>query len=268
MGIGFAALLLPLWGITLMVPLLGSSPAAIETPAGMVALVLLRTFLHTGLFIVAHDALHRSLLPRRPLLNDAIGRLALLLYAFLPYERCRANHLLHHHRPGERQDPDFHDGRRRDPLRWYLRFLGGYLNPGQLCALLVVWCLLLLVVSGGNPLGGAARFGIVAILPLVLSSMQLFFFGTYLPHRQSGADAGPHRVGTSALPPWLSLLTCYHFGYHREHHLAPDVAWYGLPRLRRALSLDRINNSNPWEHAGNRGAELERAGAGGGTQGV
>ena len=42
--------------------------------AGM---VLLRTFLHTGLFVVAHDAIHGSLCPNHPALNVGIGHLML-----------------------------------------------------------------------------------------------------------------------------------------------------------------------------------------------
>jgi len=57
--------------------------------------------------------------------------------------------------------------------------------------------------------------------------------GTYLPHRGQRSphpEARPHSLN---LPPWLSLLACYHFGYHREHHDRPDLAWFQLPRQRR-----------------------------------
>ncbi|WP_310485476.1 fatty acid desaturase [Chamaesiphon sp. VAR_48_metabat_403] len=74
------------------------------------------------------------------------------------------------------------------------------------------------------------------ILPIVLSSMQLFFFGTYLPHR-SGSFENPHHAISSNYPLVLSFLTCYHFGYHWEHHEYPGVPWYGLPSMRRWRSL-------------------------------
>jgi len=45
-------------------------------------------------------------------------------------------------------------------------------------------------------------------------------------------DDDPHHALSSNFPPWLSLLTCYHFGYHREHHEAPGVPWWRLPELR------------------------------------
>ena len=256
---GFAALLLPLWGITLVIPLTTGSPWTLP-PAALVGLILLRSFLHTGLFIVAHDAMHGSLVPGRPGLNDAVGRLALLLYACLPYGRCRAQHVLHHRHPGERQDPDFHDGRRPDPLHWYLHFLSGYLGPQPLAGLIACWSLMLVALPTPAPLVAAADLGVVAVLPLVLSSLQLFFFGTYLPHRQLDGEGERHQVHSSSLPPWLSFLTCYHFGYHREHHAAPGVAWYALPRLRRRGPLDSIEDDKGWAHAGD-AAGLERSGA-------
>jgi beta-carotene ketolase (CrtW type) len=75
------------------------------------------------------------------------------------------------------------------------------------------------------------------VLPLVLSSLQLFLFGTYLPHR--GGDAGPsgrHAVRSLGYPHLLSLLACYHFGYHAEHHAHPAVPWFRLPALRPCVS--------------------------------
>jgi hypothetical protein len=34
-----------------------------------------------------------------------------------------------------------------------------------------------------------------------------------------------HNARSSSMPIWLSLLTCYHFGYHWEHHEYPYVPW-------------------------------------------
>jgi beta-carotene ketolase (CrtW type) len=59
--------------------------------------------------------------------------------------------------------------------------------------------------------------------------MQLFLVGTYLPHRRHASD-GPISL---AWPGWLSLLACYHFGYHREHHEQPGLAWFELPQAHR-----------------------------------
>ena len=35
---------------------------------------------------------------------------------------------------------------------------------------------------------------------------------------------------------FLSLLSCFHFGYHHEHHRAPWIAWWRLPAFRRETS--------------------------------
>lgn len=69
--------------------------------------------------------------------------------------------------------------------------------------------------------------------PLIFSSLQLFFFGTFLPHRHHqdnkfnlsclGAIKSLH------LPILLSLIACYHFSYHQEHHRYPFLAWWQLP---------------------------------------
>ena len=72
------------------------------------------------------------------------------------------------------------------------------------------------------------------IVPQVLSSVQLFYFGTYLPHRPTSPYQGEglHKARSNSYPTWLSLITCYHFGYHFEHHYAPFVPWWSLPRFR------------------------------------
>ena len=80
-------------------------------PALVLVAILVRTFLHTGLFIIGHDAMHRVLVPSRPALNDRIGAVALGLYAALPYRICRQNHHQHHQAPGSAQDPDVHGNR-------------------------------------------------------------------------------------------------------------------------------------------------------------
>jgi beta-carotene ketolase (CrtW type) len=77
------------------------------------------------------------------------------------------------------------------------------------------------------------------VLPLVLSSFQLFLFGTFLPHRSHGAPAAEgHVIQSQGYGHLLSLLACYHFGYHWEHHAYPAVPWFRLPELRRSVSLD------------------------------
>ena len=79
-----------------------------QTPGLLIgSLILLRAFLHTGLFIVAHDSMHASLVPGHPGLNRWIGKVYLLVYAGLSYERCSRNHRRHHLAPETFQDPDY-----------------------------------------------------------------------------------------------------------------------------------------------------------------
>jgi beta-carotene ketolase (CrtW type) len=65
--------------------------------------------------------------------------------------------------------------------------------------------------------------------------LQLFVFGTYLPHRIQQQADDPQAPASIDHPVWLSLLTCFHFGYHREHHESPQLAWFELPAEHRRL---------------------------------
>ena len=67
------------------------------------ALIPLLTWLYVGLFIIAHDAMHALVAPRHRRLNDAIGRLAVQLYAQFDYDALRIAHAEHHHAPASAQ---------------------------------------------------------------------------------------------------------------------------------------------------------------------
>jgi beta-carotene ketolase (CrtW type) len=98
--------------------------------------------------------------------------------------------------------------------------------------LLTGWTVLALIACRLAPFGWLNVL-LFCTLPLLLSSLQLFVFGTYLPHRgQRLPQRRPH-ADSLELAPWLSLLACFHFGYHREHHDAPTLAWFELPAQRR-----------------------------------
>jgi beta-carotene ketolase (CrtW type) len=193
--------------------------------------ILGRTYIQTGLFILAHDAIHGVIMPSDRRLNLGIGRLAVTLYALLPYQKLALNHWQHHRYPGQAKDPDFHDGTNRNFFLWYWRFMDGYVNSKERTVLLFKIIAIVLVASFGLHIAIANLF-LFWLLPIVLSSMQLFFFGTYLPHRSETAG-GDHHAVSSNYPLVLSLLTCYHFGYHWEHHEYPDLPWYHLPSARQ-----------------------------------
>lgn len=220
------------------------------TPLWILVAILGRTFVQTGLFIVAHDAIHGAVLPSDHRLNHWIGQLALTLYALLSYEKLSLNHWQHHRHPGQVGDPDFHDGIHRNRFAWYLKFMKGYLDAKQRVVLFFGMGLIFFTLHSGFHVPVTNLF-LFWVLPIALSSMQLFLFGTYLPHRVAKGEATPtgsvgaesdnaensHYATSSNYPPVWSFLTCYHFGYHWEHHEYPFLPWYCLPSVRQTNSV-------------------------------
>lgn len=194
--------------------------------AGALALAPLAAFLYTGLFITAHDSLHGSLAPGRPRLNRALGCVSLWLYAAFRERDLRRAHARHHASPAAAGDPDYESGERYLP--WLVRFGLQYVSRFQLAALAVEGNLLI-HLCGVTP----ARLIAIWIAPAVLSALQLFTFGTYLPHRApKGGHRDAHRARSLALSPLWSFLTCWHFGgRHHEHHADPSRPWWRLERI-------------------------------------
>ena len=193
-----------------------------------VAPILLQAWLSTGLFIVAHDCMHGSLAPGRPRVNTAIGTLCLGAYAGLSYAALFPKHHAHHKAPGTPDDPDFHAAAPRRLVSWFARFVASYYTHAQIGRITVAALVYLAL--------GASLVNIVVFwaVPALLALAQLFVFGTYLPHRHEDAPfADAHNARSTALSPFVSLMTCFHFGaYHHEHHLSPGTPWWHLPRLR------------------------------------
>ena len=200
-------------------------------------LVALQCWLSVGLFIVSHDAMHGSLAPFRPGTNRAVGRVVLMLYAGIWYDALVARHFAHHRAPGTDEDPDFAGDGHVPFLRWFGRFFAEYLSVGQVARLMAGTAVYLLVFH--VPM---ARLLLLWALPAILSAFQLFYFGTYLPHRhEEEAFADRHNARTNDFGWLASLMTCFHFGYHHEHHLAPGIPWWALPREHaRQKALSRL----------------------------
>lgn len=186
-------------------------------------------FLYTGLFVTAHDAMHGSVAPHSRGINDTIGRVALFIYALFPFGRMREMHQLHHEIPGRSGDPDYHNGRHTHFFGWYWNFMQNYWS----------WLRLGLLIGTFHavhqflhvPEANLAWFW---VFPSVASSFQLFFFGTFLPHQEpTGGYRNECHAQSTPLPEFWSLITCYHFGYHEEHHEMPHLAWWQLPQARR-----------------------------------
>lgn len=186
-------------------------------------------WLSVGLFIVSHDAMHGSLMPGRPRANSAIGAALLFLYAGFGWRKMRDAHFDHHKYAGTRKDPDFDADNPRSFLSWYGTFFRRYFGWKSVLYVSAVVTIYWLVV--GVPM---AQIVLLYGAPAIASSFQLFYFGTFRPHRhEARAFADQHNARSEEFGMVTSLLSCFHFGYHHEHHSAPQVPWWALPRYRR-----------------------------------
>ncbi len=191
-----------------------------------VALAVFIAWLYVGLFIVAHDTMHYSLVPRVKWANRLVGQLCLGLYAGFSFDNLILKHRDHHVYAGTDRDPDFHDARTLSFLPWYFKFFSEYFGWQQ-GVIIAAWVAAYVALLGVD----LANIWAFWAGPALISSLQLFTFGTYLPHKEE-ADApfdDHHNARTNNMPWLVSLLTCFHFGYHHEHHLHPSVPWWRLP---------------------------------------
>ncbi|GGY42545.1 fatty acid desaturase [Parvularcula lutaonensis] len=191
-------------------------------------MVLSLCWLSVGLFIISHDAIHGSLAPGRPRINRTIGWIVTTLYAGFDFDRLEDNHNRHHAAPGTAADPDFSADHPRAFVPWFREFFLRHFGWRPLlfvnAVVLVYW-----LVFDASIVNLVLFYGI----PALGSAVQLFYFGTYRPHRHEGDSFADHHRTRSSGYGWLtSLLTCYHFGYHHEHHLYPHEPWWRLPQRR------------------------------------
>jgi beta-carotene ketolase (CrtW type) len=196
-----------------------------------VAMIAWIQFLYCGMFIVTHDACHGTAWPGNPRMNRWLGRLAAGLYAAFDFDRLVPEHAAHHHHVASSKDPDFHDQSPRGEnfLRWGWRFFRQYMTFRQILIMMAIAQIFFHVLK--IPDRNVIQFWVV---PAVLSGVQLFFFGTWLPHRSVGGDPFPdrHHARDSGFPWLLSLISCWHFGYHHAHHTHPGLPWFRLPAHR------------------------------------
>ena len=191
----------------------------------------LQIWLSVGTFIICHDAMHGTLAPGWPRVNAAVGAPLLMLYAGFKWKRMRDAHFTHHKLSGHKGDPDFDEEHPGDFLAWYWTFFKRYFGWFSLIFVHAVVGVYLFVFE--------IPFMQIFVLygaPALLSSLQLFYFGTFRPHHQAPDKpfADKHNARTNDFHPLISLATCFHFGYHLEHHRAPQVPWWALPSAKRA----------------------------------
>ncbi|WP_200975012.1 fatty acid desaturase [Echinicola sp. 20G] len=182
--------------------------------------VLIQMHLYTGLFITAHDAMHGTVSFNKRL-NKAIGWFCAILFSFNFYHKLFPKHHDHHRFVASVSDPDYHES--GDFWPWYWSFIKTYLSLGQLVLMGVAFQLLRLVYPVENLV-------FYWMLPAILSTFQLFYFGTYLPHK--GEHDNKHQSGSMKKNHFWAFLTCYFFGYHYEHHDSPGTPWWRLWRYK------------------------------------
>lgn len=225
-GVALAALLIGGW-LALHITTIFFWPYPWQSGWLVAGAVALQTWLYVAIFIVAHDCMHGTVAPSWPRLNPWIGRLALFLYAGFSFDKMRDAHRLHHQNPATEDDPDFDTRDHGSFWFWYLKFFAEYFGFREFA---IVFLVTGLYMWAGAPYQALLMFW---ALPSLLSSLQLFVFGTYLPHRATEQPyADRHRARSNDYPWLVSLLTCLHFGYHHEHHSVPGVPWWRLPKLR------------------------------------
>jgi beta-carotene ketolase (CrtW type) len=188
--------------------------------------ILVQGYFYTGLFITGHDAMHRSVSKRR-WLNNLVGYISVFLFAGMSYGRLIKNHRKHHEFPGTEKDPDFYT-RSQNFFAWWFMFMVRYTTLWQILILAAIFNLL-------KYIGGIAESSLIVfwIIPAFLATFQLFYFGTYEPHKHPHTEhMGKHRARTQRKNHLRAMLTCYFFGYHIEHHVHPGQPWWKLYQIK------------------------------------
>ncbi len=218
-GVWYALAIHILWWLFLVIGL--SIEFRWDSPLVYI-LMIIQTHLYTGIFITAHDAMHGSVSPNRKI-NRAVGMVSAFLFSFNFYDKLIKKHHEHHRFAVSDKDPDYHEG---GMILWFMRFMGQYLNFWQLVLITVAYNGLAFWLPYEN-------LTFFWMLPAMFSTFQLFYFGTYLPHR--GEHSNKFNSRSQKLNHVLAFFTCYYFGYHYEHHSSPGTPWWMLPKKKEEL---------------------------------
>ncbi len=182
--------------------------------------VFVQTHLYTGLFITSHDSIHGVVAPQYPKINRLIGRVSTILFAFNKYSLLEKKHHMHHQFVNTENDPDVHQG---NFFVWWFKFMMQYISWQQIVAMAIVYNILKLWIPMWNLI-------LFWELPAILSTLQLFYFGTYLPHK--GEHSNIYQSESQSKNHVWAFISCYFFGYHYEHHAFPYLPWWELPKAK------------------------------------
>lgn len=220
-GILMATLIIFLWMVSITMLML--TDFSFSNPL-LYVFVLIQMHLYTGLFITAHDAMHGTVAPNNPKLNIAFGQICTFLYALFPFKALYAKHHQHHQFVHSDKDPDYHEGKF---MAWYYQFIKQYLSWWQIVLMAVIYNVLKIYLPEKNLL-------MFWVLPSLLSTLQLFYFGTYLPHK--GEHQNIYQSKTQSKNHVWAFFSCYFFGYHYEHHQSPATPWWRLWQVKEQNS--------------------------------
>ena len=222
MGVTIALLIIFIWGSHLFYILSSVSVNPLD-PVFYIH-ILLQAYFYTGLFITAHDAMHKTV-SRKRIINKLIGGTASFLFAGLSYNRLVENHMKHHKFAGTENDPDF-SVHHSNFILWWLQFMYRYTTLTQLIVMGAVFNLLDIWFD-------QISIWFFWVIPAFLGTLQLFYFGTYLPHKRPHSHSmEPHKARSQKKNHLLAMLSCYFFGYHFEHHEHPHIPWWQLYRIK------------------------------------
>ena len=222
MGLFIAFLIILCWGAHLFYMLLFQ-------PVDMLDVwfwvhIVLQSWLFTGLFITAHDAMHGTITSNKSL-NNFLGFFTTLLFAGMWYPNLLRNHKLHHINVGTNNDPDYFVGHQHFFVWWY-SFMKHYITLWQMLIMAVLFNIGLLYFS-------EIQLLTLWVLPSIVATFQLFYFGTYLPHHlPHTSEMEPHKARSQKRNHLWAMLSCYFFGYHYEHHASPKTPWWKLYQLK------------------------------------
>jgi len=241
--------------------------------AGYLPLLAFQALLFQRLYIIGHEASHRKLIPKRPVLNDLLGQV-MLLPILIPVRIYRQVHMFHH---GFNRK-DHHTSaldvfvspwpvtplvRGYFTVLWYLGvFAGGYFlhsvisvvvflfvptrhavklspafkkwkNQDRLAAWLQLLACAAFVVGIGLVFGWGT-WRLVWLYPF-LAFAWVWSLLVYVFHYHT--TIGEHtRYNVRALRqhPFFSWLLL-NFNQHASHHMYPNIPWYQLPERRQEL---------------------------------
>ncbi|GJQ33352.1 MAG: beta-carotene ketolase [Ignavibacteriaceae bacterium] len=190
-------------------------------------------YLYTGLFITGHDAMHGTV-SKNKTVNKVLGFVATILFAGMSYNRLIKHHFDHHRYPGSEKDPDF-NVKTQNFWLWWFTFMRRYTTIGQIVFMAVAYNVLKIWFS-------EQAIILFWVVPAFLGTLQLFYFGTYLPHKYPHTEEMlPHNARSLKKNHVWAMVSCYFFGYHYEHHSYPGIPWWRLYRIReKGLSRAEI----------------------------